>query len=441
MTRIISHLDCDGMCASALLIKALNEKSMKYSLTIVPQLDVDTIKRLAREESSLIIFADVGSEQVELINKYLSDSKVLVLDHHKPKITKTYANIVHINPHLFGINGSTEISGSGVVWYFAKKLCPDIEDYAHIPVIGAIGDNQARGGFRGLNKEILTTALKKKKLKVSKGLRLFGAQSKPLHKVLEHSVDTYIPGVTGSEKGALDFLQSLKIEPRVGNNWKKLINLTDDELSKLTQGILQRRSNETSPDDIFGDIYTLVDEEEGPLRDAREYSTLLNACGRLGKSSLGIGALLGNDQMKKKAIRILSEYRRELMTALAWYDNSKSIIKQDGYYIVNAKDNILPTMIGTVASIISRANKIKPGTVVVTLARTSDEKTKVSARLSPGTKNLDARKILSEIIDIAGGESGGHQNAAGALIDTANEQNFIKNAKRILEKYTMIEIV
>jgi len=436
--RIISHLDCDGMCASALLIKTLNLLERTYSLTIVPQLDVATIRRLGNEKPTFVIFSDLGSEQAPIIEQELPGIPIIILDHHRPKKSSGSKNIVHVNPHI--LNDRDDISGSGVVYYFTKNLRPEIKKYSHIPVIGAIGDNQARNGFRGYNKLLLKEAITSGNMIVSQGLRLFGAQTKPLHKVLECSVDTYIPGVTGSATGALDFVKSLGIDPKSGKAWKKLIHLTEDELQRLTDGILKRRSKESKPSDIFGEVYTIKNEEEGPFKDAREYSTLLNACGRLNNASVGIGSLLGNPELKKQAVRILSEYRRELLNALNSFNKAKTV-KSDYYMIVNAKSEIRATMIGTIASIVSRANHMKPGTVFITMARSADNMTKISARKTYGGMDLDLRKMMADIIKRSGGESGGHRNAAGALIKTSDENFFIKNAKEVLEKYSITEIV
>ena len=94
---------------------------------------------------------------------------------------------------------------------FAKSISKDCEKLAHLAIIGAIGDVQeTKGELKQLNKEILQTAVKKGFLKVKKGIRLFGMQTKPLHKVLEYSTDPYIPGVTGSESGAIQFLHQIR---------------------------------------------------------------------------------------------------------------------------------------------------------------------------------------------------------------------------------------
>ena len=53
-----------------------------------------------------------------------------------------------MNPHLFDIDGSTEISGAGVVYLFCKALDGKNKDMAHIAIVGAIGDIQEDKGFK-----------------------------------------------------------------------------------------------------------------------------------------------------------------------------------------------------------------------------------------------------------------------------------------------------
>ena len=97
------------------------------------------------------------------------------------------------------LGGSKEVSGSGVTYLFAKSLNKANIDFAYIAIIGAIGDMQEDRGFETLNSRILEDAKKTGKMKVITGIRVFGAQTKPLHKVLEYCTDPFIPGVSGSE--------------------------------------------------------------------------------------------------------------------------------------------------------------------------------------------------------------------------------------------------
>jgi len=437
--RIVSHLDSDGISACSILINALNLENRKYSVSIVQQLNRKIISEISEENYSCFFFTDIGSGKLNDIRSLLAGKKVFILDHHDPEDVDIDDSIVHINPHLFGIDGTREISGAGVVYFFAKYLNRKNEDMAHIAIIGAIGDVQENDGFSRLNNEILETAKAKGKIKTIKGLRVFGAQTKPLYRLLQYSTDTYIPGVTGSESNAIQFLQQLGINPKQGNQWKKLVNLTKDEIKKLSAGIIMKRLNEEKPEDIFGNVYILCDEEkESPLRDAKEFSTLLNACGRLNKASLGIGACLNDEKIKKKAITNLSKYKREIVKTMKWYEENKDsedIIKKKGMLIINAKDNVMATMIGTLASIISSSNGFDKITLVMSMARLLNKKTKVSLRISDRKADADLFKIISNIAEKVDGEAGGHLSAAGAVIPTEREQEFIKEAENSFSKF------
>lgn len=249
--RVISHLDADGISACALLIKVLNRENRKYSITIVPQLSKERIMEFSREKYSYFIFTDLGSGQLSELNRNLKGKKIIILDHHQVESSEIGDNFVHINPHLQGIDGSKEISGAGVTYLFAKALNSKNDDLAHLAIVGAIGDVQEdKKGFLYLNKEILNTAISKKKIEVKEGLRFFGMQTKPLHKVLEYSIDPYIPGVTGSESGAIQFLHQIGINPKNGEEWKKVVHLNMEDMKKLVTGIIMKRLNETKPEDV-----------------------------------------------------------------------------------------------------------------------------------------------------------------------------------------------
>ncbi len=444
--RVISHLDADGISACAILTRTLSALNRKYSISIVSQLNEKIIKELKEENHSYYFFTDLGSGQINLIKQYLPEKTIFILDHHEiPEHEPLPENICHINPHIFGIDGSKEISGAGVVYLFGKNITEKL-GLPHIAIIGAIGDIQdSKDGFMRLNDEILQEAVNEGKISVKKGIRFFGRQTRPLHKMLEYSTDPYIPGISGSESGAIQFLQQIGINPKIGSEWKKIVHLSDKEIKQLIAGIVMKRINEETPEDILGNIYTIIEEEkESPTRDAREFATLLNACGRLKKASLGIGACLGDKRIKRKAISQLREYKRAIIDAMRWYNNNKetgSVIINDGFIIINAGENIYPTMIGTTASIISKSNEYKDGTYIMSLAHQDDGTTKVSLRISGRNvgKEIDLRGVVSEITRQVKGEAGGHAYAAGAIISTEDEDKFIETAKAVLSKRALEE--
>ena len=438
--RVISHLDADGLSSAAILIKALEREGRKYSLSTVHQLDEKFVKQLMNEPYKNVFFTDIGSGQIGLIRKCLKAKKIFILDHHQFEDNDKSENVFHVNPHIAGINGSTEVSGSGVTYLFAKTLKKENVDLAHVAIVGAVGDVQEERGFQKLNRDILEDAKKAGKIKEITGLRIFGVQTKPLHKIIEKSTDHPIPGVTGSESGAIMFLQQLGINPRKASGWKKLTDLTDDELQKLATEIILKRLDEEKPEEILGPVYILTEEQnESPLRDAKEFATLLNACGRLGKASVGIGACFGSRAIKDKAIRAMGDYKRTISNAMRWYKNAKSgIIRNRGYMIINAEENVMPTIIGTVASILSKSGTIKEGTFILSMAQMPEEgKTKISFRISGRANRVNLKEIIGKIAGPVNGLAGGHHAAAGALIDTEKEEEFIQSAKLVLEAQSM----
>lgn len=435
--KVVSHLDCDGLTAAAIITKALLREGLSFSLSIVKQIDSSTLEELGKEEHNCYIFTDLGSGYLSAIERKLQGKQVFIMDHHKPEETET--KIHHINPHLFNIDGSKEISGAGVTYLFVKSLNEQNKDLAHLAIIGAAGDIQEKEGFTGLNLEILEDSINSGKIEIKKGLSMFGSQTKPLHKVLEFSTEPYIPGVTGNEQGAVSFLNELGISIKnEEGKYKKLVHLSEQEMKKLVEGIIMRRlGSEKNPEDIINNVYLLTEEEEeSPTREIREFSTLLNSCGRLKKPSLGIGTCLGDKKARREAISLLNDYRQELIRSLNWfYSNrgNKKITEKEGYTIINAEDNVKETMIGTLASIISRSNIYSDGTIILSMANTIDGNTKISLRLVGTSPNIDLRDIIKNIAEKIGvGEAGGHKQACGCLIPQEKEEEFIKIAEETL---------
>ena len=80
------------------------------------------------------------------------------------------------------------------------------------------------------------------------------------------------------------------------------------------QIILKRLGSEENPDDVLGSIYIMIEEEdENPMKDAKEFATLLNSCGRMNKPSLGIGCCLNDKKSKEDAVILLNNYKREII--------------------------------------------------------------------------------------------------------------------------------
>ena len=80
--RLVSHLDADGISAASIMIKLLSTDNRKYSVSIVQQLNKETLRQLASEPYNCFIFTDIGSGVISDIESALNGRKVFVLDHH-----------------------------------------------------------------------------------------------------------------------------------------------------------------------------------------------------------------------------------------------------------------------------------------------------------------------------------------------------------------------
>ena len=120
--KVIGHLDADGLCASAIMIHALIKLNRKYSLSILPTISKEALDNINAENCDYVVFVDLGSGSYELVSKTLAKKKIYILDHHMLQSNSNQQNIIQINPHLFHIDGSVEISGAGVVFMFCNEL-------------------------------------------------------------------------------------------------------------------------------------------------------------------------------------------------------------------------------------------------------------------------------------------------------------------------------
>ncbi len=433
--RLISHLDADGISSAGIIVKAMKRENKRYVLTIVPQLLPEFIETIAKEDYELYIFSDLGSGILPIINNYLGEKKVIILDHHEIPININNPSIVVVNPQLFNASYET-VSGAGVSYLFAKMLNEKNKDLAPLAIVGALGDVQeVEGELRGINKKILEEAISNGYMKIEKTIKLVGITTKYLHKVLEQSRDLNIEGVTGSESGAIQFLQEININPRGEHGWRMYHELSNEEKERLIAAILMHKPKDKDYKELLMNRY-IINDRPLILGDARDLATALNGCGRLGKASIGIAACLGVKGIEKTLMRVIREYRQEIVNSLRWVkeniNNPEYITRNNNFIIINARNNILPTLIGTITSIMSHEYD---QLIYIGMARNKDNYTKISIRQKSNEYNL--RELIEPIIDSIGGISGGHATAAGALIKTHKEQEFIDRITAKLREITI----
>ncbi len=447
--KIISHLDTDGITAAGIIGRAIYRAEASFHIQIIRQLEEDILATLLDEKDhvNLFIFTDLGSGQLDLLKKYLDTEtiKVIVLDHHPP--VGSEKNILQLNPHLFEINGSYDISGAGVSYFTALAMDIKNIDLSALAVVGAIGDRQDKGeqgSFTGLNTKIVEDAENSNILEVKKDIRLFGRATRPIHVSLEYS-DPYIPSITGNRDACFKLLVELQIPLKKGDEWRTITDLTTEERTKLVSALITRSlQNGISSEDaqsIVGNVYTLLKEKEGGiLRDAREFASCLNACGRMGRAGVGVALCMGDrGRAYKDAEEILSNYRTRLSDYLTVIsDNTERITDFENVQIFDGKGLVDDRIIGIVVSLARSSNMLSSEKIVLGIAfQEGTNFIKISGRSTEKMvhKGINIGKALSDAAEhIEGVEAGGHDIAAGARVPVEKEQEFIKLVCKNIDK-------
>jgi single-stranded-DNA-specific exonuclease len=446
---ITSHLDADGLSAAGIIASALSRRKTPFHLRIVRQLDQMYLSELAARGPGRFIFCDLGSGQFSHIEETLNDSEIVIMDHHPLQKKKTPSNIRQVNPHQFGFDGTYEISGAGVSYLVARHLGGSNEDLAGLAVVGALGDIQDRGkqhDFVGLNKEIIIEdAIASGVIDRSIDMRIFGRETRPIHIALQYSSDPYIPGISNDPEGALNFLADLEIDLRDGDDWRTIAALSKEEKRKLNSELVTYMLKHNIPpreaQSLIGVVFTLMREEKGSyLRDARMFSTLLNATGRSNQGGIGVAICMGDrHDLLRKAETILKEYREQLALGLQWLmDDLEAVTKLQLIQTFHAKNRVPDTIVGSIAGMALNSRILDWSKPVIAFVYSRDGQVKVSGRttrriVEAGADLGAAMKQASAEIG-SGSEGGGHNIAAGATIPRGQEEQFLKIMERILRK-------
>ncbi len=428
--KVFCQFDCDGITSASILTKMFLRAGMNFELRILKQLSSENVCELNATEKDFIVLADFGSGQLELLSEVLDKTHVLILDHHEPA-DFSHMNLFHLNPMLFG---EDEMSTSTMCYLFAKQFDVHNADIVDLALIGATADEaDEKWEFKGLLKKILDEAETLGKISVTRGIRLYGRFSRPIYKSLAYSFDPVIPGISGSESQAVQFLSELGIQVKHDGRWKKLSDLTSDELQKLASAIIiSRLKTDEDAVDIFGENYTILGRPQ-ELQDVREFATLVNSCGRTGNHDIAVRLLLGDYSVMEKSWEILDGYRKMLGDGMSWIRDTKSAVQKTDYAtFILAQEKIPDTVIGTVSSIVINSGMVDELKPLFGLAYCDDGKIKVSARISKKTKKINLKELIFNSTKAVGGEGGGHANAAGGYIPKDKEKEFMQTIDNLL---------
>ena len=416
--RLISHNDADGISAAAVIANALKEEEVQFHTTIIPRLKEDIVNQLRSEKYDLFIFSDMGSPFIREFNNYKAD--VIVADHHQVDDTASESNVVHVNPHLFEIDGSRDLCGAGSAYLCVRDL--DKKHLAYFALTGAFGDMQGQDGFTDVNQLILNDSLESGVVEVHEGLKIVSKASEPIYKSLAYTFSPPLPGISGDLEGSQEFLERMNLSYGI-----KFTDLEDEEKDLLKDALVS-----INPD-IFGDCYT-VPKESPLLRDLEEYSYILDACGKNKKQGLGLSIALGErDQALDAALKLQRQYRDQIVKGLEW-------VKKNGVEQLNtiqylySEDKVLKSVMGTIASIGLSVELLDNSKPVIGMSRLHKD-IKISGRTTRDmvAKGVNLGKALKDSSNNFMGTGGGHDIAAGAMIPYEAKDQFLHLVDEMVE--------
>lgn len=402
--KIFTHFDADGISSAAIITKLLKEHDQLFHLTALKNLTdviLEEIKKEIKEKKyKAVFFLDLGASKLKKIFELKEYGKIFVLDHHQ--INENENLNLYKNDDFFFIY-SSELSSSVLCYLFAKQF--DIST-AKIAMVGLVGDNLNKELSR-YNSIVIEEAIKEgvqKKRTVS-----FFPATGPLPNVLRKSFT--------ENSNIKELLNGAGIKVKNEKGFKSIVDLNSEELSRLITTLLLNKADE---ENLIEDIYLVSFCNK--LFDIREVVAMVNACGKLNAFGLGVAFLLESSVLDEVEHTYI-EYKRKLLEALKAIERVEKR-KGNSYLIINAKSEISDVLISNVISIVMNSFSDPSVFIFCGLAYENDKQIKVSARIK-GDKNINLAGFLNSIVKNVGGESGGHEKAAGALIPIEKEKEFL----------------
>ncbi len=422
--RVISHYDADGICSAAIISKALYNEGYDIHTSLMRNPFDKGLERISKEKNDVIIFCDMGSGQIDTIERI--ESKIIIIDHHQVLKENPSENVLQINANLCGINGNYEGCGSTLVYNLAKAINPKNEDLVSLALIGAIGDKQYIGGFKGYNKKIIEESLEKGLIRQYTKIKIYGDS---VYNALYYSIDPYYSYISGNKDNIIDLLKKLHITKDT-----KIKDLDKDKLKQIQSFLILILLKKGCEKNIIDTIIRPRYNSESITQEFERFADLLDACGKGGNRGLGLITAMGDKEAFKEAVEFEKEYKQKILNELIRLEKD-GFKEKKSYRYFYSNNSSLGGVIGGIAT-----NYLldieKP---LISIVKKDDE-IHVSCRGNQHLvkKGLDLGLAMKEASIKLGGHGGGHAIASGATIDSKKESEFLKIVDEIICKQLKI---
>src|SRR5207249_8250026 len=228
---VYCHIDADGITGGAIASEALSRAGISHDVSFLKKLDEASLQVIRREAPPVAWFVDFGAGQLH----HMREMDAVITDHHVPtsreiprenrrdlvRFTEASDRVLMVNPHMDG-EGSDVVSGAGLAYAVARAMDPKNRDLAAVAIVGAVADvqDQEFRRLRGFNRTILQDGTDAGVVRASTDLRLFGRETRPIHKMLEYSNDPWIPRLSGNEEACISFLLEIGLDLKSDETWR-----------------------------------------------------------------------------------------------------------------------------------------------------------------------------------------------------------------------------
>jgi hypothetical protein len=390
--KVFVKKSVEGVAASVVLKEILGDR--KFAISFVDFLDENVISRESYED-----YIFVGVSATELEGK----------------------KIINLN--------SKECSCATLAYLFSKELNAGVEKFNHVAAIGAIECRSEE------SKKLIEDVAIENKIKSLTGIKLLAAYTKPIHKVLEESINPLVPGVSGQNGKGIEFLRRIGINAKHDNVWKILLHLTDQDISKIKEGLTNLLPVTVKISEIYGENYRLTTGEyEGPYDSVKVLRELVHANIKLGSSVEAMGLCSG---VKGVSNRILDDYKLILFNALKWLNrNDNNVFRGSSYLVINMHNNLPIELLEDFTQMLKKSELCSKSDVFVVIGSYNNETSMVSVNCVPvKDKQIDCKNILGKIV------TNGEIYDGYALVPTVEESRVVENCKRVLEEVELEEVM
>jgi single-stranded-DNA-specific exonuclease len=443
-TCILTRLDADGLIAASIISMAFMRLGGKCEIRAIPEMATDILDNMKTYEYDFYIISALGASMGSMPRQAFGDSWMIIDDYQFPEKDLSGLDSERIlSAYKCGMDGSSEISSGGLAYLLAERIEQRNWDLAPMAVVSALSDNQDLGDKKSListNSEICKIAESHGLIRPELDLILSGRQTRPIHEALALTSFPYTEGLTWNTDNSYAIIKNSGTKMMEHGRWRVFAELSQEEKDIILDAMVKyaetsKLNAELLAEHLVGFTYTLLEEDVGsPLRDAREFTTILDACVRLGKAGVGIGICMGDrNSLMNEAEEVTDSYRAILKKSVSGVISEKWRTADDGTSILlNAENLLTEELVDAAASLLSGSLGVANRVLVVwTIGK--DRACTISCRKSLDCKlNLDLGFAVRNCAQSVDGIGGGHKAAASSRIPSSRLEEFLSCLRRAI---------